>query len=52
MNSQPSNTTGTLTLCLSAAVVIGCLSATLAAAQSPEICAPVERLDLLGGHEV
>ena len=45
MNSQPSKMTGTLTLCVSAAVVIGCLSATLVAAQSPEICAPVERLD-------
>ena len=45
MSGQPSKTTGTITLCLAAVLVISCLPASLAAAQSPEICAPVERLD-------
>jgi hypothetical protein len=45
MNGQASKTTGTITLCLAAVLVISCLPASLAAAQSPEICAPVERLD-------
>ena len=43
MNGQASKTTGTITLCLAAVLVISFLPASLAAAQSPEICAPVER---------
>ena len=41
MRSQPTR----IAFSVSVAVAIGGLSATFAAAQSPEICAPVERLD-------
>lgn len=34
-----------ITICVSAAVTVGCLCTGFATAQSPEICAPVERLD-------
>jgi len=42
---QGNRKTSAITLGLAAAVVVGCLWAPFAAAQSPEICAPVERVD-------
>ena len=41
MSRHPHKTT----MYLLAAALVGCLSADFAAAQSPEICAPVERVD-------